>query len=86
MIRYFESDHGVRVGYAMPRGIGGAVQRNRLRRQLRAVFETLSRDDAGRVRSGDYLVRAQSEAIGRPFSALREETGTLLDQLHAGGR
>ena len=33
---------GPRLGLAVPRKVGGAVQRNRLKRRLRAVFEELA--------------------------------------------
>jgi ribonuclease P protein component len=36
-----EADDEVRVGLAVSRKVGGAVQRNRLKRRLRAVFDEL---------------------------------------------
>ncbi len=46
-----------RVAYALGKGLGSAVVRNRLRRQLRAVFEECAGGaDAGFFPAGDYLV------------------------------
>jgi ribonuclease P protein component len=56
-----------RVGYAVGRGVGGAVARNRVRRRLRA---------ATRVHSGElvpgcaYLVGASNGATDRTYSEL----------------
>jgi ribonuclease P protein component len=37
-----EPQDGPRLGLAVPRKVGGAVQRNRLKRRLRAVFDELA--------------------------------------------
>jgi ribonuclease P protein component len=37
-----EPVEGPRLGLAVPRKVGGAVQRNRLKRRLRAVFDELA--------------------------------------------
>lgn len=47
-----------RVAYAVGRRVGGAVERNRLRRRLRAVVAELS----GVLSPGAYLVSAGGEA------------------------
>jgi ribonuclease P protein component len=49
-----------RVAYAVGRRAGGAVERNRLRRRLRAVVRTIESD--GELRSGAYLVAPRREA------------------------
>jgi ribonuclease P protein component len=36
-----DSDEGPRLGLAVPRKVGNAVQRNRLKRRLRAIFDEL---------------------------------------------
>ncbi len=53
-----------RVAYAVGRRAGGAVERNRLRRRLRAAVS----DTAGSLRPGAYLV-----AAGRGTSTLSFE-------------
>ncbi len=37
----FPGDHGARLGVAVSRKVGGAVVRNKLKRQLREAFEAL---------------------------------------------
>lgn len=57
-----------RVAYAVGRRFGGAVERNRCRRRLRAVAGEL----AGELAPGDYLVGAGRGAQQLPFRELRE--------------
>lgn len=51
-----EGDDAVRVGYAIGKPVGSAVDRNRLRRRLRAIVATLD------LAPGAYLVRVGVEA------------------------
>lgn len=69
-VRYVEHVDGgseVVVSYAVGRVVGGAVERNRVRRRLRAV---LTQGDLV-LRPGCYLVGASPEARTAPFEALR---------------
>ncbi len=57
-----------RVGFTVTKKVGGAVERNRIRRRLR---EALRR--AGEVAPSpghDYVLMARREALTRPFPAL----------------
>jgi ribonuclease P protein component len=47
---------GARLGLAVSRQLGGAVERNRLKRRLRAAFEELSRE---LVADTDYVLIAR---------------------------
>jgi ribonuclease P protein component len=47
----------VRLAFAVPRRVGNAVVRNRVRRRLRASFRELVR--AGQAPAGAYLVRVK---------------------------
>ena len=62
-----------RVAYAVPRTVGSAVVRNRLRRRLRAVTATLD------LSPGAYLISASPAAAGLSFDELaghvREASG-----------
>ena len=64
-----------RVAYAVGRGVGGAVVRNRLRRRLRTVMTELG----PRLGSGAYLVGASPEAATLPFGVLREMVSTAVE-------
>jgi ribonuclease P protein component len=74
-----------RVGFAVPRAVGGAVERNRIKRRLREVWrERLDRVPGGHdyvliVRPG--LVEAAEskgfEWLGDRVDELLEETGVL---------
>ncbi len=67
-----------RVAYAVGRGVGGAVVRNRVRRRLRAAARTHA---AELLPGRAYLVSARPDAATRSYAelseALREALGAL---------
>jgi ribonuclease P protein component len=64
-----------RVAYAVGKGVGGAVTRNRVRRRLRAaVTSHRSRLEPGRA----YLLGAAPAAAGASFAELEAAVGQLL--------
>jgi len=68
-----------RVAYAVGRGAGSAVARNRARRRLRAAV----REHADSLRPGDaYLVGAGGAAVTMPYPELARCVGAAL---RAGG-
>lgn len=72
---------GPRLGLAVSRQVGGAVQRNRLKRRLREAFEELS----DRLPAGhDYVLIARpglAEAVeARGFSWLLERVTEAFDR------
>ncbi len=73
---------GVRVGYAIGRGCGNAVRRNRLRRRFRDAV----RRCAGTLPAGSYLVRAGPGAAELPHRPLVEAvSGAMSDAARAAG-
>jgi ribonuclease P protein component len=69
----------VRVGYTASRRVGGAVERNRARRRLRAAVAAVMPQHA---RQGhDYVVVARTETLRRPFPALVHDLETALRRL-----
>jgi ribonuclease P protein component len=60
----------VRVAFAVPRAVGGAVVRNRIRRRLRAMSAELAA--SGDLAPGLYLVGARPGAEGLPGAELRD--------------
>jgi ribonuclease P protein component len=62
---------GVRVAYSVGRRVGTAVDRNRVRRRLRAAMRDVASEVGGGLRSGAYLVLARPEAGMAPYPELR---------------
>jgi ribonuclease P protein component len=78
---------GIRVGFTATRRVGGAVQRNRAKRRLRAVAAAVL---PGAAAPGcDYVLIARRTTLDRPYGALvRDLTGALkrLDLYNGRGR
>jgi ribonuclease P protein component len=74
-----DADGGVRVGFTASRKVGGAVVRNRVRRRLRAVAETVlpRLGQAGH----DYVLIGRAATADRPFGALIADLETALGRL-----
>jgi len=68
----------VRVAFAIPRSVGGAVVRNRIRRRIKAVLFELSTSDPGSVPGGDYLIRVTAPIDRFDHSALKATIESLL--------
>ena len=66
---------GAHVGYAIGRNVGGAVLRNRIRRQLRSLLEAKS----SQMPAGWYLVGVQPRVAAMTWTDL----GVTVDQLLA---
>lgn len=64
------------VGFAIPRRVGTAVTRNRLRRRLREVLRTLCA--AGRLPAGEYLVVLSPGVTDEEPAALRDRLEQLV--------
>jgi ribonuclease P protein component len=69
------------VAYALGRGLGGAVVRNRVRRRLRALLADEAR--ARPLPSGYYLLGATPEAASATFDALRVDLRGLFARIEA---
>ena len=68
---------GTRIGLSTPRTLGGAVQRNRVRRRLRDLL----RGQLGAMSSGwDLLLIARPEAGSATYAELREALRSLLER------
>jgi ribonuclease P protein component len=67
------------VAYAIPRKVGGAVVRNRLRRQLRHASAEL--DQLGRFAPRAHLVIVRPEAAGASMTTLRASLERALERL-----
>jgi ribonuclease P protein component len=66
-----------RIGLSTPRRLGGAVERNRVRRRLR---EIIRRRYAEMEMGWDLLVIARPEAATATYADLREAFAALLER------
>ena len=66
-----------RVAFAIGRRVGHAIERNRLRRRLRAVVRTL----APNLGPGAYLIGAAPKAAHLPFEELRTTVSQACEAL-----
>jgi ribonuclease P protein component len=75
-----------RVGFTVSRRVGGAVERNRVRRQLREIVRLSAA--AGLKAGSDYVVVARRAALDIPFGKLSVDFAGALKRLEkkAGGR
>ncbi|MGZ6967631.1 MAG: ribonuclease P protein component [Acidimicrobiia bacterium] len=70
-----DPDQPPSVAYAVPRAVGGAVERNRLRRRLRATVREL---ESELVPGGRYLLSAGPGAMNTTPTELREAVRSVL--------
>jgi ribonuclease P protein component len=71
-----------RLAFAIGRRVGHAVERNRLRRRLRAIFADLADQDAGPLQPGAYLVGCQAGADRLTHEELREHVSRALTRIN----
>ena len=69
------------VAYAITKRVGGAVQRNRLRRRLRAIVAALAVEPDRPLPKGTLLVGAGPAALDRDAEELRNDVEQLLETL-----
>ena len=82
-LRLLPGGESARVAYAVGRDAGGAVQRNRIRRRLRAAVAELERD--GHLGPGAYLFGAGAGVTSMPYpELLRALTGLVEGGAEAG--
>jgi ribonuclease P protein component len=81
-------DAGPRLGFTVTKKVGTAVERNRIRRRLRAVVRQVTvGQGADHARPGfDYVVVARRDAIHAPFAELSRDFARTLSRVHAGDR
>ncbi len=73
------TSHEIRIGFTVSRKVGGAVQRNRAKRRLRAIVEDLFPPYA--MPGYDYVVIGRRGTLTRPFKALENDLRKALKQL-----
>jgi len=74
-----ESDGaGVRIGLTVPKALGGAVVRNRIKRRLRAAFR-LHRADLPQI-DWDIVLNPRKAAILAPFADLERALARVIEK------
>ena len=67
----------MRVGYTVSKKVGNAVERNRVRRRLRAAV----RESLERRPGRDYVVIGRRAALTRPWTALVDDLKAAADRI-----
>ena len=68
-----------RIGYTVTKKQGNSVQRNRMKRRLRALAREAAGGEQAAFRSGlDYVFLASSDLLNAPFATLKSETSRRL--------
>lgn len=68
-----------RVGFTVTRKVGTAVERNRIRRRLRALIGRL--DQARLARARDLVLVGRRAALSREFDVMLDDLRSALDRL-----
>jgi ribonuclease P protein component len=75
-----EPEATARFGFTVTKQIGGAVERNRIKRRLRDAVRLL---DEGKARENhDYVLIARSAALSRTFADLQKDLERALQRVH----
>ena len=74
---------GARVGLTVTKAVGGAVERNRVRRRLKEALRAAAPLEA--EGDHDYVLMARREALGRRFAALVDDVRTAFRAARRGG-
>lgn len=69
----------VRIGLTASKKVGGAVERNRARRRLRAALAEVLAPNA--APGHDFVLVARAETVRRPFAALKADLTQALKRL-----
>jgi ribonuclease P protein component len=73
-----------RFGFTVTRQVGKAVERNRIRRRLKAAIGHLQKDHARP--DFDYVLIARRSALEQGFAELVADLAAALDRVNGGGK
>jgi ribonuclease P protein component len=71
-----DSDPAIRVGFTVSKKVGNSVERNRVRRRLRAAAESVLPIEG--LNGRDYVVIGRKAALKRPFEDLTQDLVTAV--------
>jgi ribonuclease P protein component len=69
-----------RFGFTVTKAIGGAVERNRIRRRLKAAVAAVA--DAAARPGQDYVLIARKAALDLPFETLKKDLERAFHRVH----
>jgi ribonuclease P protein component len=69
-----------RFGFTVTKAMGGAVERNRIRRRLKAAVTAIAATAAQPGR--DYVLIARKNALDIPFDALKKDLERAFHRVH----
>ena len=69
-----------RFGFTVTKAIGGAVERNRIRRRLKAAVTAIA--DSSARPGQDYVLIARKHALDIPFDALKKDLERAFHRVH----
>lgn len=75
-------DESIKIGFTASRRVGGAVQRNRAKRRLRALVREVFPTHADK--KFNYVLIAKTYCLSRNYEKMRNELKSVLDR-HLGG-
>ena len=78
-----ETGAGARVGFTVTKSVGGAVERNRIRRRLKEALRAAQPLEA--EADCDYVLMARREALSRRFAALVDDVRNAFRAAGRGG-
>ncbi len=70
----------VRIGYTVTKKVGNAVERNRIKRRMRAVVARAM--PTGARQAHDYVLICKRAALNANFDKMVAELGTSLNRVH----
>jgi len=71
-----EAGRGARIGLTVTKKVGGAVERNRVRRRLKEALRAAAPLEA--EGDHDYVLMARREALGRRFATVVDDVRTAF--------
>ena len=71
---------GVRIGYTVTKKTGNAVERNRIKRRMRAAVHQIMPNDARPAY--DYVLIGKRAALNTEFKTMVVELGASLNRVH----
>lgn len=82
IVYLYEKTENPCLAFAIPKTVGIAVNRNRIRRQYREAFRKIARSDPRAIKEGNYLIKIHSNPSEKfnPEIVLKEALNELFEE------